>query len=93
MRYRDVGVAVPVMMQLWMFASPVVYPLSLVPENWRAAYALNPAVGVVSGFRSALLGGEFDLTALAVSAAVTVAVLVFAAYSFRRMEKFFADLV
>ncbi|HYN86236.1 MAG TPA: ABC transporter permease [Pyrinomonadaceae bacterium] len=92
-RYRDVGVAVPVLMQLWMFASPVVYPLNLVPENWRAVYALNPAVGIIAGFRTALLGGEFDLTALAVSVVVTLVVLVLAAYSFRRMEKFFADLV
>ncbi|HEX5708041.1 MAG TPA: ABC transporter permease [Pyrinomonadaceae bacterium] len=92
-RYRDVGVAVPVLIQLWMFASPVVYPLNLVPENWRTVYALNPAVGVVSGFRAALLGGEFEWAALAVSAAVTLVVLILAAYSFRRMEKFFADLV
>lgn len=92
-RYRDVGVAVPVLIQLWMFASPVVYPLSLVPENWRTVYALNPAVGVISGFRAALLGGEFDLPALALSTAVTVVVLICAAYSFRRMEKYFADLV
>ncbi len=92
-RYRDVGVAVPVLIQLWMFASPVVYPLSLVPESWRTLYALNPVVGIVSGFRAALIGGEFDWAALAISSAVTLAVLVYSAYAFRRMEKFFADLV
>ena len=55
-RYRDVGVALPVLVQLWMFASPVVYPVRLVPEAWRGWYSLNPLVGVISGFRSALLG-------------------------------------
>ncbi|HEX8501569.1 MAG TPA: ABC transporter permease [Pyrinomonadaceae bacterium] len=92
-RYRDVAAILPVLVQLWMFASPVVYPLKLVPEGWRALYSLNPLVGVIAGFRSAVLGHPFEWGALAFSAAVTVALLAFAALTFRRMEKHFADLV
>lgn len=92
-KYRDVGVLVPMLLQLWMYASPVVYPVSLVPEAWRRLYALNPLVGVIEGFRSALLGREFDWAALAYSAAFTLALLVGAAFSFRRMETHFADVV
>ncbi len=92
-RYRDVAAILPVLVQLWMFASPVVYPLKLVPEGWRALYSLNPLVGVIAGFRSAVLGHPFEWGALAFSAGVAAALLVFAALTFRRMEKHFADLV
>jgi lipopolysaccharide transport system permease protein len=92
-RYRDVAAILPVMVQLWMFASPVVYPLSMVPEGWRTLYSLNPMVGVIAGFRSAVLGQAFDWGALAFSAGVTAALLVCAALAFRRMEKHFADLI
>jgi lipopolysaccharide transport system permease protein len=92
-KYRDVGVAMPVLMQLWMYLSPVLYPLSLVPEGWRQVYALNPMVGFVSGFRAAVLGGEFDWYALAVSASFTLALLVCASYLFRRVEREFADVI
>ena len=92
-KYRDVGVAMPVLMQLWMYLSPVLYPLSLVPEGWRQFYALNPMVGLVSGFRAAVLGGEFDWYALAVSASFTLALLVCASYLFRRVEREFADVI
>jgi lipopolysaccharide transport system permease protein len=92
-RYRDVAAILPVLVQLWMFASPVVYPMAVVPTEWRTLYSLNPLVGVITGFRSAALGHAFDWGALAFSAAVTLAFLVFAALTFRRMEKHFADLV
>lgn len=92
-RYRDVAAILPVLIQLAMFASPVVYPLSMVPEKWRALYSLNPLVGVIAGFRSAVLGHPFEWGALAFSVGVTVALLAFAALTFRRMEKHFADLV
>ena len=92
-RFRDVGVALPVLIQLWMFASPIVYPLSLVPEGWRKVYALNPMVGLIEGFRAALLGQGGDWTALAISSAITLALLVYSAYAFRRMEKSFADII
>ena len=57
-RYRDVGHAIPFLIQFWMYASPVAYPVSLVPEKWRLLYSLNPMVGVIEGFRWALLGKE-----------------------------------
>jgi lipopolysaccharide transport system permease protein len=92
-RYRDVGVMMPLLLQLWMFASPVVYPASLVPEAWQKLYALNPLVGLIGGFRAALLGGEQDWAALGVAAGVTLALLACAAFLFRRMESHFADVV
>ena len=92
-KYRDVGVALPVLIQLWMFVSPIVYPSSLVPEAWRRLYALNPLVGIVDCFRSALFGLPFDRASLAVAAALTLVSLVCAAYVFRRMEKGFADVI
>jgi lipopolysaccharide transport system permease protein len=92
-KYRDVGVALPVLIQLWMFTSPIVYPPALVPEKWRTLYSLNPIVGLIQGFRGALLGTEIPVTALMVSAIITCILLVCAAFIFRRTEKGFADLV
>ena len=91
--YRDVGVIMPLLLQLWMFASPVVYPVSLLPVGWRRLYSLNPLVGIIEGFRSSLFGRAFDWTAIAISAAFTAALLIYAAFSFRRMEARFADIV
>jgi lipopolysaccharide transport system permease protein len=92
-KYRDVGVAMPVVVQLWMYVSPVLYPTSLVPEQWRWAYALNPIVGIVEGFRAAVFGSPFDWYAVSISAAYTVALLVCASYLFRRVEREFADVI
>jgi lipopolysaccharide transport system permease protein len=92
-KYRDVGVALPVVIQLWMFVSPVLYPLGIVPGGWQRLYALNPLVGVIEGFRAALLGGRFNQFALAVSAGFTIGLLIISAYIFRRFEKDFADFV
>ncbi|HYY56359.1 MAG TPA: ABC transporter permease [Pyrinomonadaceae bacterium] len=92
-KYRDVGVGLPAILQFWMFASPILYPLSFVPARWRPLYSLNPMVGIIEGFRAALFGLAFNWTALAFSVAVTFFVLIYAAYAFRRMEKSFADLV
>jgi lipopolysaccharide transport system permease protein len=91
--YRDVRYVVPFMTQLWMFASPVIYPLSIVPERWRGLLYLNPMVGVIDGFRSALLGGPFNLPAIGASAAVSIAA-VWAGFSyFRRVERIVADVI
>lgn len=92
-KYRDVGIALPVLLQLWMFVSPVTYPTSLVPENWRWVYSLNPMVGIIEGFRGALFGRGVNLSALAGSAAVAVALFAYSAFAFRRMEKTFVDVV
>jgi len=93
-RYRDVRFAVGFLTQVWMFATPVVYPSSLLNEPWRTLYALNPMVGVVEGFRWALLGkGQPPGPMLLVSGLAALAVLITGAYYFRRMEKTFADVV
>jgi len=93
-KYRDIRYALPFVIQLWLFASPVIYPASLMPRKWRWVLWLNPLTGIIEGFRSALLGtNPFDWTALGLSAALTLGVLIYAAYTFRRMEKVFADIV
>jgi lipopolysaccharide transport system permease protein len=93
-QYRDVGHAIPFLVQAWMYASPVAYAASLIPERWQTLYALNPMVGVIEGFRWALLGtGQGPGPMLAVSFGVTLLLLVSGAMYFRRMEKTFADVV
>ncbi|MCA1635188.1 MAG: ABC transporter permease, partial [Acidobacteria bacterium] len=93
-KYRDIRFALPFMIQLWFFASPIIYPTSLVPERWRWVLALNPMTGIIEGFRAALFGRKaFDWQALAFSAAITLVLLVYAALTFKRMEKTFADIV
>ncbi len=93
-QYRDVGYVVPFLSQLWLYATPVVYPSSLVPESWRVLYALNPMVSVVEGFRWALFGaGHAPDAMLAVSVVVTLVILLSGAFFFKRMEKTFADVV
>ena len=93
-RYRDVRHTIPFLAQLWLFATPIAYPSSLVPERWRPLYGVNPMVGVVEGFRWGLLGVDTGpgLT-IAVSVAVTLGILVGGALYFRRMERIFADVV
>jgi lipopolysaccharide transport system permease protein len=93
-RYRDVKFLVPFLVQIWMFASPVVYPSSLIKEKWRLLYALNPMVGVIDGFRWALLGKPAELGyTWMISAASAILILVGGAFLFRRMERSFADFV
>jgi len=93
-RYRDVHYAVPFLVQIWLFLSPVAYSLHLVPPNDRLIYALNPMVGVISGLRWALLGTEsFPGGVIAVSATVTVVVLLGGLVYFRRTERTFADVI
>jgi lipopolysaccharide transport system permease protein len=93
-QYRDVGYVIPFLVQVWLYASPVAYPSSLVPERWRAFYGLNPMAGVVESFRWALLGtGQAPGPMLAVSALVVIAVFISGLYYFRRMEETFADVV
>ncbi|MBI4492701.1 MAG: ABC transporter permease [Chloroflexi bacterium] len=91
--YRDVRYTVPFLTQFWLFATPVAYPSSLLSEPWRTLYGLNPMVGVVEGFRWALLGSAPPGPMIAVSALVSVVLLVSGAFYFRRMERTFADVV
>ncbi len=93
-QFRDVRYAVPFLIQLWLFATPVAYPSSLLHQPWRTLYALNPMVGVVEGFRWALLGTKMAPGSIvAASSLAAMAVLISGAFYFRRMEKTFADMV
>jgi lipopolysaccharide transport system permease protein len=93
-KYRDVRYMVPFLTQFWMFATPIVYPSSLLAEPWHTLYGLNPMVGVVEGFRWALVGSQAapGLMTLA-SACAALVILVTGAFYFRRLEKTFADTV
>lgn len=92
-KYRDVRYVIPFLVQLWLFASPVVYASSLLPERFQVIYGLNPMAGVIEGFRWALLGTEPPGSLIAVSVIMVVALLISGAFYFRRSEKTFADVI
>jgi lipopolysaccharide transport system permease protein len=92
--YRDIQYIVPFLVQVWLYTTPIVYPSSLVPPSWRTLYAINPMVGVVEGFRWALLGtGTAPGPVILVSAMAALTILVGGLFFFRRMEKSFSDAV
>jgi lipopolysaccharide transport system permease protein len=91
--YRDFRYVIPFMMQFWMFATPVVYPASLVPAEWRWLLYFNPMAGIIDGFRVAFLGGSFDLRALAVSLAAAVLLFLVGVAYFEKVERRFADII
>lgn len=92
-KYRDVKFAMPFVVQIWMYLSPVAYPASVVPAKWRTFYTLNPFVGIIGGYRAALFGRGFDWKALGISLLVTLVFLAYASFQFRKMEKGFADII
>lgn len=92
-RYRDVRYVLPFVIQFWMFATPVVYPSSLLAEPWRTFYGLNPMVGVIEGIRWTLLDTAPPQPMLMVSILVSLTILISGVFYFRKMEKVFADLV
>ncbi len=93
-QFRDVRFAVPFLIQAWLFATPIAYPSSLLSEPWRTLYGINPMVGVIEGFRWALLGtNTAPGPIIFVSAFVSIILLVSGVFYFRRMEKSFADVV
>jgi lipopolysaccharide transport system permease protein len=93
-QYRDIQHMVPFLVQVWMYASPIVYPIETIPEGiWRSLYGLNPMVGVIQGFRWALLGGDPPDITMLISVVVVIILLISGLYYFRRMEKVFADIV
>lgn len=92
-KYRDLRHALPFIIQLWMFASPVIYPASVVPVQWKWLLLINPVAGIIEGFRASLTGHAFDWLQVSISAAITFALLVFSVYIFRRFEDTFADVV
>ena len=93
-RYRDIGMALPLLLQVWMFATPVVYPLTLVPQRWQALYSLNPMVGIVESFRRVILQGvPPDFHALEMSTLVTAVLLPLAFIYFKHIESTVADII
>jgi lipopolysaccharide transport system permease protein len=91
--YRDVRHIIPFIVQVWMFVTPVVYPVTLIPENWRWLLALNPMMGIVAAFRGAIIGLPFEWFNLGISAAVGFGLCLVGIAYFRRTERFFADIV
>ena len=92
-KYRDVGYAMPFLLQLWLFASPVAYPTSIVPEQWRIWYALNPMVGVIEGFRWAVLGQQLAWNVVSLSGLVVCVAFLSGLFFFRHFESELADIV
>ncbi|MEP6636284.1 MAG: ABC transporter permease [Acidobacteriota bacterium] len=92
-KYRDLRHALPFIIQLWMFASPVIYPTSIVPPKWKWLVTINPVAGIIEGFRASLTGSAFDWVHVSISAVIILVVLVCSIYTFRRFEDTFADVV
>ncbi len=93
-RYHDVGYVIPFLTQFWMYASPVVYPVSLVPERWRWLYGFNPMAGVIEGFRWALVGtASPDFRVMSISASIVLVLFLGGIVFFKRMERTFADII
>jgi lipopolysaccharide transport system permease protein len=93
-RFRDIGMAMPLLLQVWMFATPIVYPLSAVPPHWRSLYMLNPMVGVIDNVRRVLLHGTPpDFTSLGFAAGISIVLLMVALLYFKRIEATVADVL
>jgi lipopolysaccharide transport system permease protein len=91
--YRDFGYLTPFFIQLWMFATPVIYPVSLVPERWHWLLYLNPMTGIIEGFRSAFLGKDFDLIGIGLSFVTAVVLFLIGVVYFEKVERRFADII
>lgn len=92
-KYRDVRFLLPFLIQLWFFASCVIVPSNALPSKWRAFINLNPMTGIIEAYRSSLFGLPFHWTSLGFATLITIAVLIYSSYAFRRMEKHFADMI
>lgn len=92
-RFRDVKFALPFALQVWMIASPVFYPSSILSEKWRLIFAINPLVGILEGFRAALFGNEFDWQVIGISSGSILVLVLISLFVFKRMEDDFADLI
>ena len=92
-RFRDVKFALPFMLQVWMIASPVFYPASILSEKWRLIFAINPLTGILDGFRSSLFGTAYDWPVISISFASIVFIALFSLFIFKWMEDDFADIV
>ena len=91
--YRDVKYVVPFLVQVWMYATPVIYPVSIVPENWRWLLSLNPMAGLIDGYRAAFLGRPIDGVNLSISMGVSFVFMFWGLFYFRKVERRFADIV
>jgi lipopolysaccharide transport system permease protein len=93
-KYRDIKYTVPLLIQFWMFATPIVYPVSMIPQKYRMIYSLNPMTGVIEGFRSALLGTvAFPTAMLLISTVISLALFVIGLTYFKQVERYFADVI
>jgi lipopolysaccharide transport system permease protein len=92
-RFRDVKFALPFLLQVWMIASPIFYPASLLSEKWRLVFALNPLTGVIEGFRSSIFGSGFDWPVIGVSAGSLLVLMLISLVVFKSMEDSFADVI
>jgi lipopolysaccharide transport system permease protein len=92
-KYRDVRFALPFLIQIWLFVSSVILPSSALGPKWQWILRLNPMSGIIEGYRSALFGLPFDWPAIGIAAAITVVVLIYAIFSFGRVERSFADII
>jgi lipopolysaccharide transport system permease protein len=91
--YRDFRYVIPFMVQFWLFATPVIYPSSIVPADWRWLFYLNPMAGIIDGFRAAFLGGSFDWFALAISLSVAIAMFLIGISYIVKVERRLADII
>jgi lipopolysaccharide transport system permease protein len=93
-KYRDIQYTIPFLVLLWMFASPIVYPASMIPGKYRLVYALNPMTGIIEGFRAALLRtGPFPTSMVLISFMVSLAVFLTGIVYFKQVERYFADVI
>jgi len=92
-KYRDIRHALPFVIQVWMFLTPVIYSVNFLPERWRWLLSVNPLTGIIEGFRAAIFGSSFDWQGLGISTTIVITLLVMTAYSFSRMEEQFADVI
>lgn len=93
-KYRDIRYTIPFLVQFWMFATPIVYPASMIPEKYRLIYALNPMTGVIEGFRSVLLNTiEFPTDMIVISFLVSLVLFILGLFYFKQVERYFADVI
>jgi len=93
-KYRDIPMTIPFILQLWMFASPIVYPTSMVPVKYQLIFALNPVAGIIEGFRASLLGTiPFPWHIILVSAITSIVLFISGLFYFQQVERFFADII
>jgi lipopolysaccharide transport system permease protein len=92
-RFRDVKFALPFLLQVWMIASPIFYPSTIVPERWRWVFGFNPLTGIIEGFRSSIFGSPFDITLIATSMASLAVIVIGSLFIFTTLEDDFADVI